>query len=163
MKAGYQSPLLQALRQAKTWDTKVFFLIITLVFIFLSALLFSPYVQRLIMAKFHWRAKSFAAWGLLQFIPSMYSFSNEIVVTQTPVSQPLELAFFDQSQVQLYRRVNHFPLRMITFSPQVREFFVESRQNYYVYLRSHYRGVVLTTVYQMESNGSELRLKNGTP
>jgi hypothetical protein len=163
VKIGYQPPLFQALRQVKTGDTKVFFLIIALVFIFLSALLVSPYIQRLIMAKFHWRARSFTAWSLLQFIPSMYSFSNEIVVTQTPITPPLELASFQQPSARFYRRVNHFPLRMITFSPQVREFFAESRQDYYVYLRSHYRGVVLNTVYQMESNGLGLRLTNVTP
>lgn len=163
MKTGYQPPLFQALRQIKTWDTKIFFSVIVLVLMFLFALFFSLNIQRLIMAKFHWRAKSFAVWSLLQFIPSMYSFSNEIVVTQTPITQPLELAAFDQSQAQLYRRVNHFPLRVITFSPQVREFFAESRQDYYVYLRSRYRGVVLTTVYELESNGLELRLTNVTP
>lgn len=163
MKTGYQPPLFQALRQFKAWDTKIFFSVIALVLMFLFALFFSLNIQRLIMAKFHWRAKSFAVWSLLQFIPSMYSFSNEIVVTQAPITPPFELASFQQPSAQFYRRVNHFPLRMITFSPQVREFFVKSRQNYYVYLRSRYRGVVLTTVYEMKSNGSELRLTNVAP
>ena len=95
MKEGYQPPLFQALRQVKDKDTKLFFSVIALVFMFLLALFLSPYIQRLIMAKFHWRTKSFAVWSLLQFIPSMYSFNNEIFVTQTPISQPLELAVFD--------------------------------------------------------------------
>ncbi len=163
MKWGYQPPLFQVLRQVKDGDTKLFLFVIGFVLMFLFALFFYPNIQRLIMAKFHWRAKSFAVWSFLQFIPSMYSFSNEIVVTQTPIAPPLELASFQQPSAQFYRRVNHFPLRMITFSPQVREFFVKSRQNYYVYLRSRYRGVVLTTVYELESNGLELRLTNVVP
>lgn len=163
MKEGYHPPLFQALRQVKAGDTNVFFLIIGFVLMFLFALFFSSHIQRLVMAKFHWRAKSFAAWSLLQFIPSMYSFSNEIVITQAPIDPPFASASFQQSSAQFYRRVNHFPLRMITFHPQAREFFANSRQNYYVYLRSRYRGVILNTVYQMQSNGSELRLINVTP
>ncbi len=153
----------QVLRQPSSWDTKLFLSVIGGIVVALVSLLFSPDVERLVMQKFHWRAKSFVAWSILQFVPSMYSFSNEIVVTQEFVDQPLDLVSLDQLSSPFYFHVNHFPLRLITFTPKAREFFSSSRQSYYVYLRSRYRDVVLDTVYQMNSNGYILSFKNVTP
>lgn len=143
----------------KAWETKIFYALLGLVAAVLAALPFSPPVQRMIMAKFHWRGPSFAQWGLLQFVPSMYNFSNEIWVTREPVDLS-KAADAPPASVLLYRRVNHFPLRMITFRPEVRESFAQSGQHFNVVLQSRYQDASLISVYEMDSYPPALIFKN---
>lgn len=143
----------------KSWETKVFYALLGVVAAVLAAVPFSPAVQRMIMAKFHWRGPSFAQWALLQFVPSMYNFSNEIWVTQDPVDV-VTAADTPPASALLYQRVNHFPLRMITFRPEVRESFAQSGQHFNVVLRSRYRDTTLISVYEMDSYPPALIFKN---
>ncbi len=145
----------------KSWETKVFYVLLGVVAAVLAALPFSPPVQRMIMEKFHWRSPSFAQWVLLQFVPSMYNFSNEIWVTQEPVDS-VKAGDAPPASALLYQRVNHFPLRMITFRPEVRESFAQSGQHFNVVLRSRYQDASLVSVYEMDSYPPVLIFKNVT-
>jgi hypothetical protein len=143
-------PLLSVIRQfskESSSSTKVFYIFLAGMAALLIALPFSPGVRRTLMEKFHWRGESFIRWGVLQFIPSMYNFSNEIQVEPG----------------HLVRQVNHFPLRVITFNPQVRQYLALSGQTFDVTLRSRFQGTTVETFYKLESQPPVLIFKNVTP
>ena len=125
--------------------TKAFYALLIGTATLIAAIFFSTELQKLMMARFHWRDSSFARWGVLQFVPSMYNFSNRIEIS--PGGSSLQ--------------VNHFPIRAITFNPKTRQQLVENAGPYRVTLSSRYRETTMTTVYDLEIQSPVLFLNYG--
>jgi hypothetical protein len=125
--------------------TKAFYALLLSVTILITGIFFSPDLQKMMMNRFHWRDSSFVRWSLLQFVPSMYNFSNRIEITPGASS----------------KQVNHFPIRMITFNTTTRQLLYENGGNYRVTLSSSYHDTNLVTVYDLETQTPHLLLKYG--
>jgi len=125
--------------------TKAFYALLIGVTLLIGSLSFSSDVQMMMLRRFHWRDSSFVRWSLLQCVPSMYNFGNRIELNPGSTS----------------RQMNHFPLRAITFNPQVRQSLAENSGHYTVTLSSHYRSSTLTTSYDLESQSAKLIFDHG--
>lgn len=115
-------------------STKAFYALLLSVSILIAGMFFSFDIQRMMISRFHWRDTSFLHWSALQFVPSMYNFSNRIELS--PGISSLQ--------------VNHFPMRAITFNPRTREQLALSDGPYRVTLSSHYRSTQLETIYDLD-------------
>ncbi len=115
-------------------STKAFYAVLLATAALISSMAFSSDIQKMMMRRFHWRDTSFLHWSALQFVPSMYNFSNRIELS--PGISSLQ--------------VNHFPMRVITFNPKTREQLAVSEGPYRVTLSSHYRSTQLETIYELD-------------
>jgi len=154
--------LIQAFRQAtsdKEIPTLLFYLILILTCLFLLNMPFCPWAQDLIMNKFHLKTKSFAKWSALQFIPSMYNFSNEIWMSSEPIFKDFDRDERYFNDIYVHYWMNHYPLRYTSFNLHKRKKFFQSGHSYYVYLKSSYQGNKLTSIYHLKSTKNSLYLE----
>lgn len=119
----------------KSVDVLSFFAVLTLVALFLLSMPFSSGVQILLMKKMHLRSDSFLQWSALQFVPSMYNFNNTILIEPE--------GFTGQ--------INHYPLRVITYRPAVRQSLAESGRDFLLTANSTYQGTALTSRFELRS------------
>jgi hypothetical protein len=79
----------------------------------------------------------------LQTIPSMYNFANEVWVS----SKPQKFLDIEKNNVS-HVWMNHYPLRLLTFTLQRDQFFLKYNGPLYIYVRSQYRETLLESSYQ---------------
>jgi hypothetical protein len=145
---------LQRLDPNKDKGAVVFYAALLAVFIFISCLPFSSALQKTAMAKFHLTVKPFGRWALLQFVPAMYNFQNEVYWSFTPLAELSDPAL---SGMSTHLSVNHYPLRMIYFRMN-RQAVIYDRP-VYIYLRSLYRGRQLITSYLLLTTPRQVRVQ----
>ena len=151
-------PLIQSLRTLKLKDdclTVVFYGLILFICFLLVLTPLVPHVQELLMSKFHLATGSVELWALLQFIPSMYNFGNEIWISQRPLTWDMINEGQWGKDVD-HRWVNHYPLRILFFGDQ-RKYFKPGI--YFIYIRSQYRAQVLRSSFRMVVDGNRLSIE----
>lgn len=138
---------LKTLKRTSNKSVSWLYGVLLIVYLMAIGVRFMDPIQSMAMKKFHLGVLPFGQWAVCQFLPSMYNFKNEIVISSRLLpgefSQPLtnDAAKFS---------VNHYPMRIIYFS-NVRE----SLYRYlpvYVYLRNVYRGREIVSSYLIEIN-----------
>ena len=147
---------LKSLFRSQDRGTQIFYCFLLAVWISLSALPFSGFLQFKIMEKFHLRSKFFPSWMLTQLIPSMYNFNNEMWMSDHRFSKDAELAHVFPSQTG-HVWVNHYPLRTIFFNLHRKGLL--QQKIFYVYLKSSYRDTSLYSVYRLSPEGNEMKLE----
>lgn len=115
-----------------------------------------PSVQDEFLAKQHLRSSSFAKWAFLQVFPSMYNFQNEIWVSSQPVPKDMLEGRTRVEGDVAHRWVNHYPLRMVSFH---RSRTGTPAGQYYVYIRSRYRGRDMNSSFLLTSDGRQAILE----
>jgi hypothetical protein len=150
-----------ALRALRHRDISTFglCLVIVLVCIFLISLPVCSWSQKQIMEKFHLKTDNFVRWSLMQFIPSMYSFSNEVWMSIEPVFEDFERNERAFNDIYVHYWINHYPLRYASFSLKNRQAYARSGRLYYIYIRSSYRDSALTSIYHLIPNNNSLYLE----
>lgn len=154
---GVLSQSIEALRRQRNFGVFFFYFVLLFFYGWALAVAVVPKVQSMIMKKFHPGTMSFGQWAACQFLPSMYSFKNEIIISP----QVLPGDFQDPLPKDALKfAVNHYPLRIIYFS-NVRE-VVYSNLPVYVYLRNSYRGRAIVSSYIIERTvvGADPILRN---
>lgn len=150
--------VLKDLIRQKDVSTSVFYSLIFGISLFLAFLPFSRENQMLIMEKFHLRSPSFAQWSILQFVPSMYNFSNEVWLSPSPLSKTAVDGGEILPQGAQHFWMNHYPIRIIYFSLGHRRDLVKKGKPVYALVRSRFRGHELVTRYKIYLRGSEIHL-----
>ena len=136
--------------------TLAFYILILFVYVILIGKAFCPSIQRLFMAQYHLRydnSKDFPRWAALQFIPSMYNFSNELWYSDQRIEEMSKLS----GPGVHHRWINHYPLRFVSFG-LYRELFFAGAREHFIYLRSCYRGECLMTNYRIIPEGVQMLL-----
>lgn len=129
----------------------------------LLCLPFSATIQSKVMEKFHLRFSSFGEWAVWQFVPSMYNFANEILISHRPVTSRALASGKAWAPTQANRfSVNHYPLRYVTFSLTNRR-LLRGQLPAYIYLRSRYRQTELISVYLLTSEKGAMMLRRISP
>ena len=141
----------------KSKSTALFCVLMAVIYLLLMAKAVCPYLQNLFMAQFHLRyqdQKDFPKWAALQFIPSMYNFSNEIWYSNRLIEGGIPIV--DDGILHLW--FNHYPLRFVSFA-NYRDLFFAGGREHFIYLRSCYRGQCLNTKYEIIANDKTIQLK----
>lgn len=109
--------------------------------------LWVPAWQQRGMAQFHLTVNTYPEWFLLQPVPAMYNYGNEIWIGDRPRrSVPGHLTA--PKYREYYTWLNHYPLRIVSFS-WTRDVIVREKGYKYITLRSRYRGSFLETGYYL--------------
>ncbi|MCA9393428.1 MAG: hypothetical protein KC900_04420 [Candidatus Omnitrophica bacterium] len=107
--------------------------------------LWIPAWQRRGLAQFHLTVNSYPEWLLLQPVPAMYNYGNEIWIGDRPrrgvPGHPTAPKYREY-----YTWLNHYPLRIVSFS-WTRDVIVREKGYKYITLHSGYRGSGLETGY----------------
>ena len=77
----------------------------------LLALPFSAPLQTRMMKRFHLASDTFVGWAMLQPVPSMYSFANEVWISDFPMSEE-NLRKYPKLAQSVW--CNHFPAQIMT-------------------------------------------------
>jgi len=134
--------------------TRAFYSFLLCAALFLAALPACPWAQRQIMQKFHLKTASFVRFALLQFLPSMYNFDNEALVSEfKAAADPFASDLF------IHFQANHHPLRFVSFGLNNRREFLKNGSSKYVYLRSRFNGQRLDSLYVIEPKANTLNVK----
>jgi len=140
------------LNQKSHYSVNIFYIMLLFIFMIITSVNYFSPVQSLMMKKFHVGALPFNQWVLCQFVPSMYNFNNEIIIS----SRLLASDFNDsQSKDQFKCSVNHYPMRIIYYSHVRSSFFAQ--MPFYVYLRSSYGSRQIVSVFRIESSPTGAR------
>ena len=155
-------PIVQAFRKIhqEKLITKIFYTLLSLVAVVLMIEACVPSASLPFIRKYHLRQKPFAKWAALHFIPSLYSFSNE--VWYSPVHSAKETVegktpFNPKTAWHGY--YNHYPLRMITFTLDRKTFFRDVPTQYFS-IRSSYKNTQLSTHFLLRQKNGELFITN---
>lgn len=120
----------------------------------LSVMHATPRGERALLNRQHLRAPSYAAWALMQPLPSMYTFANRAWITDT-------LATWSEvvdGPMPSVGYVNHYPTRLATFEGRRRRLTMSGRPRY-LYLQSVGRWDTLRTVYVLALENQRARLQ----
>ncbi len=151
-----RSPLIESLSLLlKHFDRGVvlFYSMLLAIFLLLAGINYSPYLQKMAMRKFHFVSQPFAQWALCQFFPSMYSFQNEILISQYVLPSDYQGSLTGDS-VRL--TVNHYPLRMLYFAVPREQ--IVSHAPFYAYARTVYRQQEIVSSYIVTASRQAIRL-----
>jgi hypothetical protein len=121
--------------------TKAFYFFIAMISFVLILKVFIIPVQKRFLEQFHLKSSSYFSWAVLQAFPSMYNYENHI-------------KFYDWDTT-----VNHFPLRIITFSPSSRKYIYKFLEDHYLEIRSQYQSQELKTNYILSTTPQGYQLK----
>ena len=102
----------------------------------LLGIVIAPPVRTEMMKKFHLRSRSYGLWCVLQIIPSMYNFANEVWVSATPLTWS-QLEKGEEIPNTAHVWTNHYPIQVLTYWE--RQLYFRGNGLTYVYLRSRYR------------------------
>lgn len=142
-----RSPLVHSwrlLRKNPERRTIVFYAVLLMLTICVASIHVVPGMQKLAMKKFHYMPRPFYEWALWQFLPSMYNFHNEILISPRMLVSDFQLPV--AGDVLRYS-VNHYPLRLIPFSLSRSQVFL--RMPFYVYTRSVFRNHTIMSSYSV--------------
>jgi len=134
--------------------TPIFYLILIINTLFLASLPVCPWARRAIMEKFHLKSPSIFQFSLLQFVPSMYSFANEFLVSTQRIPGGL-----GEATKARHAWVNHYPLRYATFGMNIRQPYFQDGLPRYYYARSRYRGEEMDSLYVIKKEGGVLMIR----
>jgi hypothetical protein len=138
--------------QSQRFLTLCFYILIAGFWMFLLSANMVTHVQRALMKKMHLKTESFVLWSVLQAVPSMYNFSNELWISADPNTLP---GFSDNKMTHLW--VNHYPLREITFTLYRDQLFLNYNKPLYIYLQSTYRGADEKSAYRLSWDDPQKR------
>lgn len=147
-----EAPLLQSLRFMGGRSERGLAVFYSLLCCSALVSLSAPVSERVVshlMANFHFRPRSWAAWIALQPVPKMYSFANTCWIGTAPLLEQ-EPAF--QSELRFSREsfwVNHYPARKARFDG-FRETLGPSA-DHFIYVRSVYFGYTETTGFHVRA------------
>lgn len=134
-----------------------FLVVLMLLYGAIIAKLFIPAWGRRGMQQFHLTVDSYPEWFLLQPLPAMYNYGNEIWIGDRPrrsvPGHPTAAKFREY-----HTWANHYPLRMVTFN-WTRDYIVRDKGYKYVTLRSHYRGQHIETAYFLNVVDGEIYME----
>ncbi len=116
-----------------------------------------PEVQQTFLRQFHLKDDHFSRWAVLQSVPTMYSFANELWWSGESLSA--DNLFFENHDIteRYYLWLNHFPLHFVTYN-HYRDVFFRDDAVDYIYLRSRFRGQSLITRYLLDPKQGTLRI-----
>lgn len=97
------------------------------------------------LAQFHLTADSYLQWVLLQPVPAMYNYANEIWIGDGP-RQGTAAHPRAKDAREYHTWLNHYPLRVVSFN-WTRDVIVREQGYKYITVRSRYRGSSLETGY----------------
>ena len=135
------------------WSTLCVYFFILIVDVIILSKAISPEIQKRFMRQFHLTTDSFGSWALLQFVPSMYNFANEVWISSQLIPASDTISSAGQA-----RWFNHYPLRMLTFHLD-RGLYWNNPSVQFIYLRSRYRDVELRSIYQIDRRENGINLK----
>ena len=151
-----QSPLersLRLLRKNPERLTVMFYAVLLGMIICVVSINFVPAMQMQAMRKFHYIPRPFAQWAFWQFLPSMYNFHNEILISPRLLTSDFQVPV---GKDVLRFSVNHYPFRLIPFTLSRSQVFV--RMPVYVYTRSKFRGRSITSSYGVSLLGYSINV-----
>ncbi len=153
-------PLIQSLRVLR-WskDSAVYiaYAVFAAIFIFLACLPFSVAVQNMQVRKLHFALHPFAAWAADQFVPSLYSFHNRLVISYAPLHE------LDASQELAPARtmtVNHYSFHPMYLDTDRQRLI--SDQPLHLYALTSYRGREWMTPCVLTCEGNVIHMQIGT-
>jgi len=153
-------PLIQSLR-ALRWrkDPAVFvaYAVFAAIFIFLASVPFSFAAQNMQVRKLHFTLHPFGAWAADQFVPSMYSFHNRLVISYAPLH---ELDAAQEAAPVRTITVNHYPFHPMYLDTDRQRLI--SDQPLHLYALSMYRGREWMTPCVLTSEGNAIHIQIGT-
>lgn len=128
-------------------STCLFVLILLVMYGYVGFKLVSPESRKSSIAQFHLTRPSFLTWAVNQPVPAMYNFANEIWIGNRPKNTTPE---FPQGTpfTYYYTWVNHYPLRVVTFS-WYRSMIHTDKDYKYISLRTTYRDTFVETCYYL--------------
>lgn len=156
----FSPPLIQslrALRWSKDLAVCIAYAVFAAIFIFLACLPFSVAVQNMQVRKFHFALRPFAVWAADQFVPSMYSFHNRLVISYAPLHE------LDASQELAPMRtmtVNHYSFHPMYLDTDRQRLI--SDQPLHLYALTSYRGREWMTPCVLTSEGNVIHMQIGT-
>ncbi len=127
--------------------TCLFILIIFLLYIYISLKIFCPELRQQAISQFHLTSLSFGEWAIHQPVPSMYNFANEVWIGNRPKNF-IQGIPAPETFIHHYTWINHYPLRVITFS-WYRAMALKDKDYKYISLRSSYRNTFVETCYYL--------------
>lgn len=135
----------------------LFAAVLVIAYFFVGLKLFVPVVQERGIQQFHLTHSSFPEWMLLQPIPAMYNYANELWIGNRPYVE------VDQERKQNatnhhYTYINHYPLRIISFS-WYRSKFLSDTNFDYITLKSTYQNVSQLTNYRISDRDGSIYLE----
>lgn len=145
MRSRELSPLEQSwviLRKNPERPAIAFYAVLLLLMICLASIHVLPQMQKMAMRKFHYMPRPFYEWAIWQFLPSMYNFHNEILISPRMLVSDFQFPVPDDV---LRFSVNHYPFRMIPFGLARSQVFL--RMPFYVYTRSVFRNQSIMSSY----------------
>ena len=148
---------LRALRWSKDSAVCIAYAVFAAIFIFLACLPFSVAVQNMQVRKLHFALHPFAAWAADQFVPSMYSFHNRLVISYAPLHE------LDASQELAPVRtmtVNHYSFHPMYLDTDRQRLI--SDQPLHLYALTSYRGREWMTPCVLTCEGNVIHMQIGT-
>lgn len=142
-----RSPLAESLRllQRKLDPATIgFYALLLVMTIAVASINFLPGMQRFMMRKFHYTQRPFTRWAIGQFLPSMYNFHNEIIITRDLLVSDFQ---FPAGSDALRLSVNHYPFRIVPFHLSRSQMFL--KMPFYVYIRSSFRNQSIVSSYSV--------------
>lgn len=130
---------------------------LAVLYVFIGLKLIVPGLAERGIKQFHLTVESYPEWFLMQPIPAMYNFGNEIWIGNSP-HKPLPVIVRGKKKKHFHTWVNHYPLRVVTFN-WTRPIIVREKGNKYITLKSHYRGQEVETVYFLKIDDGEIYMK----
>ena len=161
-KFNNKSIVFTAIKQAfvqREVSAALLYSVIILVALFIITLPFSRQTQGLLFEKFQLKTRSFVQWSVLQVIPSMYSFANEVWKSPVPFSDQFDPDQIPANQPYQHYWINHYPLRYITFSLTNRQKYIHLNTPYYINIRSRYHNNQLVSSYRINPKANRLYIE----
>ena len=97
---------------------------------------------------------TFMEWSIIQILPSMYNYSNAFWISDFSYQQEefndIKDGLYDHNKIQ----VNHYPLKIISFTNSREHFFSTHPKSFYV--KSSFRGISLMRAYESHISNGEL-------
>lgn len=134
-----------------------FITVVFLLYVYISLKLFAPDLRERAISQFHLTCPTFIEWAVNQPIPAMYNFANEIWIGSRPKNVTKEFPAGSRFK-HYYTWVNHYPLRVITFS-WYRSMILTDVDYKYISLRSAYRGTFLETCYYLNVKDGQVYME----
>ena len=106
----------------------------------------------------HLRVQPFAVWSALQFVPSMYSYANQVWVSRAPLDEAALAGRTRLPHDTHAEWVNHYPPRIITFGP-ARAMRARNSESVHYYLQSRYGDAEVTSHYVAAASEGRVRVQ----
>ena len=126
-------------------------------YIYVALKAFVPAVQQRGIDQFHLTHSSFPEWALLQPIPAMYNYANELWIGNRPYIERNAVRA-DKSTDHHYTYINHYPLRIISFSWYRSKFLTDTNFDY-ITLKSTYQNTSQVTHYRISDRSGAIYLE----